>query len=117
MNWLLCALYLLFTNLGVVFMKLGGDSLKISFTSGFNFKIGFYTFVGFIFYLCSFVLWQKLLVSNNLSYVIPILTGAAQVISCILAFSFFKETITIYNIVGIVLIVGGIFLLTLKGAH
>ncbi len=117
MNVLLCVLYLVFTNLGVLFMKLGGNSLNVSFVGGFTFKIGLYTFLGFIFYLCSFVLWQRLLISYNLSYIIPILTGIAQILSCILAFSFFKETITIYNVLGIILVVSGIFLLSFKGIN
>lgn len=118
MNYVLSAFYLLFTTLGVVFTKLGGDSLKISIaSSGLVFKIGAFTFFGFIFYLCSFILWQKLLVSYNLSFIIPVLTSLAQVISCILAFVFFKEPISVIKVVGIVLIIGGIALLSIKGVN
>lgn len=115
MNYALSSLYLLFTTLGVIFMKLGGDSLKISFTSGFVFKIGFLTFLGFVFYLCSFILWQKLLVTYNLSFIIPVLTSCAQILSCIAAFVIFKEPITLTKVIGIVLIISGIALLSVKG--
>lgn len=118
MNYILSSFYLLFTTLGVIFMKLGGDSLKFSIAStGFVFKIGLFTFLGFVFYLCSFVLWQKLLVSYNLSFIIPVLTSLAQVLSCIMAFVIFKEPISLAKIIGIVLIVGGIALLSVKGVN
>lgn len=117
MSYILSSLYLLFTTCGVIFMKLGGDSLKISFTDGFVFKIGFLTFLGFVFYLCSFILWQKLLVSYNLSFIIPVLTSLAQTLSVIAAFIIFKEPITLYKILGIVLIIGGIAFLSVKGAN
>ncbi len=115
MNYLLSGLYLLFTTLGVIFMKLGGDSLRVSFSGGFSFHIGLLTFLGFVFYACSFILWQKLLVSYNLSFIIPVMTGIAQILACIAAFVIFKESITIYNVIGIILIVSGITLLSIKG--
>ena len=114
MNYILSILYLIFTSLGVVFMKLGGNSLKVSFSPNFTFQIGLFTFLGFLFYLFSFILWQRLLVNNNLSFIIPVLTGLAQIISCIVAFTFFKEQVTIYNIIGIILIISGITLLAIK---
>lgn len=117
MNYVLSGLYLLFTTCGVIFMKLGGDSLKISFSDGFVFKIGFLTFLGFVFYLCSFILWQKLLVTYNLSFIIPVLTSLAQTLSVIAAFIIFKEPITVFKILGIVLIIGGIALLSVKGVN
>ncbi len=117
MNYLLSGLYLLFTTCGVIFMKLGGDSLKISFSDGFVFKIGFLTFLGFVFYLFSFILWQKLLVTYNLSFIIPVLTSLAQILSVIAAFIIFKEPITVFKIIGIVLIIGGIALLSVKGVN
>lgn len=117
MNYLLSVLYLLFTTSGVIFMKLGGDSLKISFSDGFVFKIGFLTLLGFVFYLCSFIIWQKLLVTYNLSFVIPVLTGLVQILSVIAAFIIFKEPITVFKILGIILIIGGIALLSVKGVN
>ena len=118
MNYLSCCLYLIFTTCGVIFMKLGGDSLKFSVAAnGIAFKIGILTFLGFVFYLLSFILWQKLLVSYNISFIIPVLTSLSQILSVIAAFIIFKEPITTYKVIGIVLIIGGIALLSLKGVN
>ncbi len=114
MNYILGILYLIFTTLGVACMKFGGNSLKISFSPNFTFEIGLFTFLGFLFYMVSFVLWQRLLISNNVSFVVPVLTGLAQIASCILAFTFFKEQVTVYNFIGIILIVCGITFLAIR---
>ena len=96
MNYVLSAFYLLFTTLGVVFTKLGGDSLKISIaSSGLVFKIGAFTFFGFIFYLCSFILWQKLLAivfwqnSKPRNYIIPFHT--LPMISNVILLAFLRK--------------------------
>lgn len=115
MNWILSGFYILFTSLGVIFMKLGGDSIRLALGKGIEFKIGFLTLLGFIFYLLSFLLWQKLLVSYNLSYIIPILTGIMQVIVLLIGYFGFKETISIYNIIGVIIIVIGVVLLGING--
>lgn len=115
MNWLLSGFYILFTSLGVIFMKLGGDSISLVLKKGVVFKIGYVTLLGFIFYMLSFLLWQKLLVTYNLSYIIPILTGIMQVIVLFIGYYYFKETINVYNVLGVVIIVIGVVLLGING--
>lgn len=115
MNWLLSGLYILFTSLGVIFMKLGGDSMSLALKNGIEIKMGFLTFLGFVFYLFSFLLWQKLLISYNLSYIIPILTGIMQVIVLLIGCFAFKEAINIYNVIGVIIIVIGVILLGING--
>ena len=117
MGYLISGFYLLFTTLGIVFMKLGGDSLKLSLNKGITFKIGFVTLIGFIFYIVSFLLWQKIIVSNNVSVVVPILTGIVQILTFIAALLIFKETISVCKILGIIFIVVGIILMSIKGVH
>ena len=113
-GYLMSVFYLISTTLGIVFMKLGGDSLKLSFDKGISFKIGFITTIGFIFYIISFLLWQKIIVSNNISVIVPVLTGIVQVIVFLAAIFIFKETITVYKVLGIFFIVIGIILLSIK---
>lgn len=115
-GYLMSAFYLISTTLGIIFMKLGGDSLKLSFDNGITFKIGFITTIGFLFYIISFLLWQKIIVSNNVSVIVPILTGIVQVLVFISAIFIFKETITVYKALGIIFIVIGIVLLSIKNA-
>lgn len=115
MKYLLSVLYLIFTSLGVLFMKLGGDSISISLKNSIQFKMGYLTLIGFVAYLFSFLLWQKLLVTYNLSFIVPVLTGLSQVIVLLMSLFFFKEAVNVYNIVGVILIIIGISLIALKG--
>ncbi len=95
-------------------MKMGGDSLSFSLKDSIQFKIGFITCLGFIFYIASFLIWQKLLVSFDLSYIFPILTGIVQIIVLLIGIFVFKESCSITNVMGIILIIIGIILIAKK---
>jgi multidrug transporter EmrE-like cation transporter len=114
MKILLTIIYLLTTTAGMIFMKLGGNSLGFTIKEGIDFKIGGLTLIGFILYAVSFLLWQRLLVTFDLSYIVPITTGIAQILILIIGVSIFKENINIYNIVGVLLIIVGVLLISLK---
>ena len=43
MKIILTVVYIILTTLGIFLMKLGGNSLSLSFTNGVNFKIGVVT--------------------------------------------------------------------------
>jgi len=112
MKVVLSALYLILTSLGLTFMKIGGESIVLDFKDGISFKIGFLTLIGFLCYMFSFLLWQKLLVSYELSYIFPILTGIVQIIVLLIAIFVFKEPVNFYNIVGIIFIIIGVALVS-----
>lgn len=114
MKLVLSILYLIFTSLGLLFMKLGGDSLSFTLKDMVQFKIGYLTCLGFIFYIGSFLIWQKLLVSSDLSYIFPILTGIVQIIVLLLGIFIFKESCSNLNIVGVVFVIIGIILIAKK---
>lgn len=111
MKVVLTIIYIIFTTLGLFLMKLGGNSLSLSFQNGITFKISFITLFGFLSYICSFLLWQKLLVSFDLSYIVPIVTGITQIIILLLGIFFFKEQVNITGMIGAVLIIIGIVLM------
>lgn len=113
-NFYLTIIYLITTTTGLILMKLGGDSISFNFSRVIGFKIGLTTFFGFIMYIVSFLIWQKLLVTNNLSYIVPITTAIMQVILLMVGLLIFKEKITVYNIIGVMLIVSGVILIALK---
>ncbi len=113
MKYLLIAIYLAFTTGGLFCFKSGGEFV-IGFKNGINFSMPYMTFVGFILYLCSFLLWQKLVATYDLSYIVPITMGIIQVITLIFSYFFFHETINIYNLVGIALVVGGVILISIR---
>lgn len=111
-KYILTLIYICFTTGGMYLMKLGGDSLSLSLKDGISFKMGFITFFGFVCYLCSFLLWQKLLVTFDLTYIVPITTGICQVIILLIGTLAFKEQINITSIIGIILVIIGIVLIT-----
>ena len=51
MKIILTAIYVLLTTGGLFCMKLGGDSLSLSFKNEISFKIGFITALGFLLYI------------------------------------------------------------------
>lgn len=110
MKILLTVLYLLFTTGGLTLMKIGGDSLSFGLKSGLSFKIGYITLFGFLCYFVSFLLWQKLLVTFDLSYIVPITTGIVQIIVLLLGLLVFKESVSITGIIGVIFIIVGVVL-------
>ena len=115
MKYLLTIIYIIFTTGGITFMKLGGDSLKLNLSKGFNLSMGWMTFVGFCFYLISFLLWQKLLVKYDLTIMVPIVTGIVQIVILILGYIVFKESFNIYSLIGALFIIVGIVIMALAG--
>ena len=113
-KYILTAVYVLFTTGGLVCLKLGED-LSLSLKTGINFKLGYITLLGFILYIGSFLMWQKLLTTYDLSYIVPITTGIVQIVVLIASYFIFHETITITNLVGIVFVTIGIVLISIKG--
>lgn len=114
MKYVLTLVYIMFTTGGLYFLKNGGDSLSLVFKNGISFKIGYMTTLGFLMYICSFLLWQKLLATYDLSYIVPITTGIVQIIVLLMGTFIFKESINITNIIGIIFVVIGIILISIK---
>ena len=111
MKYIFVIIYLFCTTGGITFMKLGGDSLKLSFKNGLSFSMGWQTFVGFLLYLISFLLWQKLIVKYDLSIMVPIVTGIVQVLVLLISHFIFKESISIVSLIGAILIISGIIIM------
>lgn len=111
MKYLLTAVYLIFTTSGIFLFKAGGDSLHLSFVKGIDFKMGYITLAGFACYVISFLLWQKLLITYDLSYIVPITTGISQIIILLMGIIFFSEQIRWTGILGVFCIIGGVMLI------
>lgn len=94
-------------------MKLGGNSLGLDLKNGLNFKIGYVTLLGLLAYICSFLLWQKLLTTFDLTYIVPITTGIVQLIILIIGIVFFKETLNIYSMIGALFVIIGVVLIAI----
>ncbi len=114
MKYLLTIIYIIFTTGGIFCLKSGGDSLMLNLKNGISFKMGYITAFGFLLYVCSFLLWQKLIATYDLSYIVPISTGIVQIVVLLLGVLFFKENINYINIIGIVLVITGVILISIK---
>jgi len=115
-QYILTLIYIACTTGGITFMKLGGDSMGISFKDGFTFKIGLLTFIGFALYLISFLLWQRMIVKYDLSTMVPIVTGIVQIVVLLIGQFIFKEQITPLGIAGACFIILGIILMAFSKA-
>lgn len=111
MKLILTVVYICLTTSGIFLMKLGGNSLTLTIQNGISFKIGYITLLGFLAYLFSFLLWQKLLVTFDLSYIVPITTGISQVIILLVGTLFFKESINWMGLIGVIITIIGIILI------
>ncbi len=111
MKYLLTLIYIFFTTGGITFMKLGGDSLKLGLKNGFSLEMGWKTFVGFLFYLVSFLLWQKMIVKYDLSIMVPIVTGIVQIVVLLIGYIIFKEQFNVVSLIGAILIIIGIIVM------
>lgn len=114
MKFLLVGIYLIFTTCGLIFMKLGGNPGAFAFNSGtISFSINWISAIGFLTYLISFLLFTRIVVMFDLSYIFPIVTGIVQIITLIASKVIFKETLTLQGIIGASIIIIGIIIMNL----
>ncbi len=106
--------FIFFGVSGMILVKLGGDSIELSLQNEIYFKIGYITLIGLILYILSFVLWQRLIIISKTSILVPITTGISQILILLAGYYIFQENINTYSILGIILIITGIFLVNLK---
>ena len=96
-------------------MKLGGNSGEIAIKEGiFNFNISLVSALGFVCYICSFLLFTKIVMMFDLSYIMPISTGIVQILTLIASFTVFKENMSWQAIAGASLVIVGIIIMNLK---
>ena len=114
LKFILVAIYLVLTMSGLIFMKLGGNSGSFALNQGnIAFTINWVSLIGFVCYLCSFLLFTKIVIMFDLSYIMPICTGIVQILTLVAAKAIFKEAITTHGIVGASIIIIGIIIMNL----
>ena len=115
MKIILIIIYLILTLSGLIFMKKGGNPGKINISKkDIQLTMSPISAVGFVCYLCSFLLFTKIVVMFDLSYIMPLTTGIVQVLSLIFSKVVFKEQFTTTGIIGAVIIIVGIIVLNWK---
>lgn len=116
MKVILVIVYLLLTVSGLILMKKGGNAGKIGFSAGeFNFSISLISCLGFVCYICSFLLYTRIVMMfENLSYITPICTGVSQIMILLASWLILKEQLTGINIAGAALVITGVIVMNLK---
>lgn len=116
------ALSIISTVTGQLLLKKGVLSLgeiNFSFNGILNLVVqffkNFYLFFGFSFFVMAFIFWIFALSKKDLGIIYPI--SSSLVLSSIVfgSFLFFKESISFFQILAVVFIIIGIFLLLVKG--
>ena len=108
----LVCIYLVLTLSGLTLMKKGGNPGKIKINKKeISLSMSPISALGFVCYLGSFLLFTRIVVMFDLSYIMPIVTGIIQIVTLIVANMFFKEKISKKSIIGASLIIIGIFIM------
>jgi len=114
MKYLLCGIYLILSVAGLTFMKLGAmDSENILF-SVFNISFTWKSILGYLFYAISFLIYSVVITKFDLSYIIPIVGGIANVMVLLVGVGVLNEVISGKSLLGTGFIIVGIFLMNLK---
>ena len=99
-------IYLMLTLSGLIFMKLGANPGTMSFKDGtIGLTINWVSAIGFVCYICSFLMFTRIVVMFDLSYIFPICTGIVQVVTLIASKFIFKENLSMQAIIGATLII------------
>lgn len=83
--------------------------------SNFEFNISLISMIGLFLYCVSFILGMCLVATNDLTKLIPSVNGLVFIFTILSGYFIFAESITIFKIMGIIFILLGIMLITIKG--
>lgn len=116
LNIILMVTYVLAAVGGSTLIKQGSlDGAKILFTLPVvNMGISFATLIGVAAYGVSFFLYIVLLTKFDLSFISPLLIAFVYLLLMVTAFVIFKESFTIYKIVGCSLILIGVLIIVIS---
>ena len=112
MQVVLIIVYLTLTVSGLVLMKKGGNPGTVAVANGdINVGMSLVSMAGFICYICSFLLFTRMVVMFDLSFILPLCTGIVQILSLISARFIFKEEFGIRGVIGASMIIIGIIVM------
>ena len=109
-------IYILCSVSGLVLFKLGSsEALTLEATrSFFALKISWLSILGLILYVISFLIYMGLVSKNNLSYLLPVVTGAVYLLTMLSSVLIFKESIHYMQLMGSAFILLGLVLMNIK---
>lgn len=117
MQILIVGIYLMLTMAGLILMKLGGNTGNFAMENGnINFEISPISLLGFICYIGSFLVYTRMVIMFDLSYITPLCTGIVQILTLIFSKIIFKENISIQGIIGASIIIMGLLIMNWRKA-
>lgn len=111
----LILMYVILTIAGLILMKLGQNTGTISVNQGeVLFSINWISLLGLISYILSFLLYTRIIVNFNLSFIVPVTAGIVQILTLGFGIILFNETISKLSIIGVTLVIVGIVIMNIK---
>ncbi|MDT2781817.1 hypothetical protein P7H41_07635 [Vagococcus fluvialis] len=109
---LLFLVYVILSSSGIILFKLGSADLSIKMMSNqLNMNFPMMSILGLLCYLISFILWMIIISKSDVSYIVPLGLGITNVLILVGSMVVLKESINLYGIIGIVMILGGTLLI------
>jgi multidrug transporter EmrE-like cation transporter len=115
LGYMLFGVYIVFTVTGLILIKVGASSNGISLQKSiFTISLSCWFILGMVCYICSFLLFSVVLVHYNLSFIYPLAGGISMILTVLAGVMFLKEKLSVQNIIGIAIIVLGVFIMNWK---
>lgn len=111
--------YVVLSTSGATLIKYGGSSkVHTLFSVPFvNTEISLTSLLGILIYGISFLTFVILLNKLNMSYLVPIATGASYVLLMVASIAVFNEGFSLWKTIGCILILAGIMLVVTSGTN
>ena len=110
----LFAVYALLSAGGLVLFKLGGRDAALELgRTGFSVSLSWKMLLGIFCYLCSCLLWLVIVSRTQLTFAMPLSVGVVNILVFLGSARFLGEQITPTKILGLAVIVLGLFLISI----
>lgn len=111
---LLFMVYAVLSSGGLVLFKLGGQDAALQLgKAGFSLSLSWKMLLGIFCYLCSFLLWLVIVARTQLTFAMPLSVGVVNILVFLGSAKFLGEQITPTKVAGLVVIVLGLFILSI----
>lgn len=113
---LMFAVYALLSAGGLILFKMGGQDTAIqSSSSGLSLLLSWKMLAGILCYMLSFVLWLLIVSKTQLSFAMPLSVGVVNILVFLGSARYLHEEITPLKMIGLGVIIVGLFLITTGG--
>ena len=110
---LMFAVYALLSAGGLILFKMGGQDTAIqSSSSGLSLLLSWKMLAGILCYMLSFVLWLLIVSKTQLSFAMPLSVGVVNILVFLGSARYLHEEITPLKMIGLGVIIVGLFLIT-----